>query len=166
MKNFKYELQRLNMASVMFAAILLLFVNVAVWCVVGSPVYTLHFISARVPVLPLWLYGLLDFFSFALLGVSLGGVLGEKCQPLELYKYRGGFYFVIGVTLAYLHHAFFFSCHLFFISFLLAVLQCCCFVIAIANFCEISNVSMISLALGSMWSLYLMLFSLVCFLFM
>ena len=166
MKKLKYELQRINMAAVMFVAILLVFVNVTVWCVVGSPVYTLHFISARVPVLPLWLYGLLDFFSFALLGVSLGTVLGEKCQTFELYKYRGGFYFVIGATLAYLHHAFFFSCHLFFISFLIAVLQCCCFAVAIVNFSKISKISVVSLALGSVWGLYLTLFSLVCFLFM
>ena len=166
MKNLKYELRRLNIVSVMFVAILLLFINIVVWCSVGSPVYTLHFVSSRVPTLPLWLYGLLDFLSFTLLGISLGAALGEKCPASEVDKYRGGFYFVIGVTLAYLHHAFFFSCHLFFISFICAVLQCVFLVVAVVNFYKVSRISTISLILGGIWSSYLLFFSLVCFLFM
>lgn len=166
MRNLKYEFRRLNIIGVTSVAVSLVFINFIVWCSVGSPIYTLHFVSSRVPALPLWLYGLFDFLSFALFGISLGAVLSEKCQSFEVYKYRGGFYFIIGITLAYLYHAFFFSCHLFFISFLTVILQCFLFGIAAVNFFNVSKISVLSLCLGALWSFYLLFFSVFCFLFM
>ena len=160
------ELGQVNIGVATAVAAIFIFVDFAVWCAVGSPVYILRFISGCVPVLPLWLFGLLDFISFALLGCGLGAVLGSRCVANEVAKYRGSFYFVIGVTLICLHHAFFFCSVAFFVALLTAVLMCFFLTVAVVNFSCVSRLAMLASSLGALWSVYLLVINLVSFFFM
>lgn len=162
----RYELGQINIGVATAVAAIFIFVDFAVWCAVGSPVYVLRFISGRVPVLPLWLFGLLDFLSFALLGFGLGAVLGSRWITNEVAKYRGSFYFIIGVTLICLHHAFFFSSVTFFVALLTAVLMCFFLTVAVCNFSRVSRLAMLTSLLGALWSFYLLIINLVSFFFM
>lgn len=162
----RYELGQINIGVATTVAAVFIFVDFAVWCAVGSPLYVLHFISTSVPVLPLWLFGLFDFISFALLGVALGAVLGSRCGIYEVAKYRGAFYFIIGVTLVCLHHAFFFSSFTFFVALLTSVLMCFFLAVALVNFLRVSKLATFAAIGGLLWSLYLLVLNFVCFFFM
>ena len=159
----RYELGQINMGIATAMATIFIFVDFAVWSAVGSPVYILRFISGRIPVLPLWAFGLLDFVSFALLGFALGTALGSRCVANEVAKYRGAFYFVIGVTLNCLHHVLFFSNAAFFIALLVALLMCFFLTVGVVNFSCVSGLSMLASCLGVLWSFYLMIINLLCF---
>ena len=161
----RYELGQINIGIATAVAAIFIFVDFAVWCAVGSPVYVLRFVSESVPVLPLWLFGLLDFISFVLLGFALGAVLGSRCVTNEISKYRGAFYFVIGVTLICLHHAFFFSSVSFFVALLTAVLMCFFLTVAVVNFSRVSKLATLASSLGSLWSGYLLIINFVSFFF-
>lgn len=161
----RYEFGQINIGIATAVAALFIFVDFAVWCAVGSPVYVLRFISGSVPVLPLWLFGLLDFISFALFGFALGAMLGNRCAANEVAKYRGAFYFIIGVTLVCLHHAFFFSNATFFVALLTSVLMCFFVTVAIVNFVRASKPAALAASVGALWSVYLLVLNLVSFFF-
>lgn len=165
MDKLKYEIRNFNIFVATAVALIFILVDFAVWCAVSSPIYTLRFISSSVPTLPLWLFGLFDFISYALKGFSLGAVLTVVCRLYDVYRYRGAFYFVIGVTMAFLHHAFFFSEAKFFTALLIALLQCLFLFIAVINFYKVSKWISVVAALGTVWSVYLLVLNVMTFFF-
>lgn len=162
----KYEFGQINIGVATVMAAVFIFVDFGVWCAVGSPVYVLRFVSGSVPVLPLWIFGLFDFISFALLGFALGAVLGNRCAVSEVAKYRGAFYFIIGVTLVCLHHAFFFSHFALFVALLTSVLMCFFLVVAVVNFARVSGLAVFAAAVGLLWSIYILVLNFISFFFM
>lgn len=164
MRDFKikYELERVNVFFTLALGGAFLLIDFAVWCAVGSPVYVLRFISGRVSVLPLWLFGLLDITAFTFLGCSLGGALTAK-GSCGVDRYRGAFYFIIGVTLFYLHHIFFFVYCAFLVSFFMSAFIFFLLVVAVINFFRVSRVASLSAVLGGLWSLYILIFSMLVF---
>ena len=166
MRNLKCEMRKLNIIFATVVAGLLLFINVAVWSAVGSPIFILRFISAYVKALPLWLFGLFDFLSFALLGFALGAILGTQCRTYEVFKYRGAFFFVIGLTLAFVHHVTFFGAGMFLVSLLVIIIQCCFLALSAINFYKVSVISTVVLLVGGIWWLYLLIINLFSFFMM
>ena len=166
MINLKREIKSLNVVFAAVVAALLLLIDFAVWSAVGSPIYILRFISAYVKVFPLWLFGLLDFLSFSLLGFALGAVLGAGNPSCDVYKYRGAFFFVIGLVLAYLHHVTFFCAGRFFISLIIVIIQCFFGVLAALNFSKVSGVATVVFVLGGIWWIYLLLVNIFSFFMM
>ena len=166
MNDLKCEIKNLNIIFATAVAVLLLLVDVAVWSAVGSPILILRFISAYVKVVPLWLFGLLDFLSFALLGFALGSILGTTCCVYEVFKYRGAFFFVIGLTLAFVHHITFFSAGMFLVSLLVVIVQCFFLTLSVVNFYKVSVISTVILIVGSVWWLYLLIINLFSFFMM
>lgn len=160
MRNYriKCEIDRVNIFFALALGGVFLLIDFAVWCAVGSPAYMLRFVSGRVSVLPLWVFGLLDFLAFTLFGAALGCALSAK-GGCGVDRYRGAFYFIIGVTLFYLHHIFFFVYGAFLMSFLVAALIFSLLVIAIVNFSRVSSVSSLCAVLGGVWSVYILIFS-------
>ncbi len=159
MNKLEYEIRNTNAGLATVVALACLTLNFSVWCAVKSPVIVLSFLSCKISVLPTWLFGLFDFLSFASLGFSLGAALGTACSASEVSKYRGAFYFVIGITLACAYHLFFFKLSSFLLSFLCAVLQCVCLFVATANFYKVSAISFFASVIGTLWSVYLLFFS-------
>ena len=162
----RYELGQINIGVATAMAAIFIFVDFAVWCAVGSPVYLLRFISGFVPVLPLCLFGLFDFISFALLGFALGTALGIRSVASEVAKYRGAFYFIIGVTLLCLHHAFFFSRFAFFVALLTSAIMCFFLVVAVVNFARVSGIAVFAAAIGLLWGIYVLILNFISFFFM
>lgn len=163
MNRLKFEFRNLNVFFATLTAGIFIFVNFSVWCAVGSPVYVLRFLSSYLPVLPLWFFGLCDFISCTLLGFSLGAILATPCPVYDVYKYRGAFYFVIGATLMFLHHVFFFCGVRFFAAMLVSILQCLFLSIALINFTRVSKLNFVIAALGVLWSFYLLVFNIITF---
>ena len=166
MNKLKYEFRNLNVAAATVISVIFLFVNFSVWCAVENTAYVFHFISSCVKTLPLWLFGLFDFISSVLLGFALGGALAETAPISHIYKYKGAFYFVIGVVCGFLHHGFFFLGARFLSAMLVSFLQCVFLAIAYVNFCRVSSVVSIILALGFLWRVYLFVFSTITFFLM
>ena len=156
------EIEKINLVFVAILAFLFLAVDFAVWCVSASPLYLLRTVVDKLPVLPLWLFGLFDLLAFTLFGAALGTALSNK-QRCEVEKYRGAFYFIIGVVLAYLHHVILFSFLGFFLSALISMAVCFFILIASVNFARVSKVAMLFSALGGAWSIYIFLFSIFVF---
>lgn len=165
MNRFKLELRNVNIVCATAVSALFILINFCVWCAVGSPVYILRFVAAQVAVLPLWLFGLLDFVAFAALGFALGAALGVRCSAQEVSKYRGAFYFIMGVTLAFLHHAVFFAGARMFGALLLSALSCAFVGIGTVNFCRVSRVAALLSAVGALWVLYIFVVNLLTFFF-
>ena len=166
MNRLKCEFRDLNVLMATAVAAIFIFVDFSVWCALGSPIYILRFVSCYVPTLPLWVFGLLDFISYALLGFSLGAILSTSCPVYDVHKYRGAFYFAVGVTLAFLHHVFFFSGAGFFAALFIVLLQCLFLSIALINFYRVSKLASIIAALGVLWSFYLFVLNFMTFFFM
>lgn len=166
MNKLKYEFRNLNVLIATAVAAIFIFVDFSVWCATGSPIYVLRFISCYVQTLPLWIFGFLDFISCALLGFSLGAVLSTSCTVYDVHKYRGAFYFILGATLAFLHHFFFFSGARFFAALLVVMLQCLFLSIAVINFYRVSKLVTLIAALGALWSFYLLALNVMTFFFM
>ena len=165
MSNLKLEFRNLNVVFATVVAAIFIFVDFFVWCAAGSPMYVLRFVSVYVPVLPLWVFGLFDFLSFAVLGFSLGAVLGMSCSAYDVYKYRGAFYFIMGVTLAFVHHILLLVGAKFFVAIFIGVLRCFFISVAIVNFYRVSKISAVLSAVGSVWSFYILIFNLLVFFF-
>ena len=156
------ELEKINVVFVTALAFLFLAVDFTVWCLSASPIYLLRTVADKLPVLPLWLFGLFDLLAFTLFGAALGAALSNK-QRFEVEKYRGAFYFIIGVVLAYLHHVILFSYLCFFLSALVSGTVCFFIFIASINFARVSKATMFFSVLGEIWSIYVFLFSLFVF---
>ena len=156
------ELERLNLLPMLLLGGVFLLIDFAVWCASSSPLYVLHLASDKMAVLPTWLFGLLDLLSFTLYGLALGAVLGSKCG-CEVERYRGAFYFIIAVTLAYLHHIILFSYLSFFVAMLISAIVVFFIFVATANFFRVSKAGAILAVLGGLWSVYIFLFSILLF---
>ena len=166
MNKLKYEFRNLNVAAATAISVIFLFVNFSVWCAVGNTAYVFRFISSYVKTMPLWLFGLFDFISSVLLGFALGGGLTEKAPNCQICKYRGAFYFIIGVVCGFLHHGFFFLGARFLAAMLMSLLQCLFLMIAYVNFCRVSTAVSIILAFGFLWRFYLFVLSILTFFWM
>ena len=163
MNRLKLEIRNSDLIFATVIAALFIFADFAVWCVAGSPMFVLRFISARVPVLPLWILGLCDFLCFALLGFSLGIALGNKCTSRETEKYKGAFYFVISVVLLILHHFLFFMTASFFAALIAIVLACAFLLAATFSFSKVSPLPTVLSIIAFLWLAYLFSLNLLSF---
>ena len=161
--NLKYEFYCINTLLATIIGIFFLLVNFSVWCAVGSPMFTIRFLSSGLPMLPLWLYGLFDFLSFGALGFSLGADLFSRCSVNEVARYRGAFFFVLSLVLSFLHHLFFFTMTSFFVSFLIGVISVALLVLAIIDFSHVSRIAFVFAIIGTLWKLYVCLLSIAAF---
>lgn len=159
----KYELYCINSALAVIVGILLVVVNFSVWCAVGSPIFVIRFLSSKLFTFPLWLYGLFDFLSFGLLGFSLGADLGVSCRVNDVARYRGAFFFILGIVISYLHHLFFFSMSSFFMAFLLGIIAVTFLIFAITDLRQVSKIAFFIAIIGSVWRLYVCIFSIAAF---
>ena len=163
MNRLKLEVRSLNAVYATAVSAIMIFIDFCVWCAIGSPAYILKFISSSLKVPPLWLFGLLDLLSFAVLGFSLGAVLGTLCSAYDVPKYRGAFFFVIGVTLAFLHHVIFFGFARFFFSLVVSVLSCAFLAAAVVDFFHVSKLSGVISVIGVLWRFYILILDVMTF---
>ena len=160
MNRLKFELRTLNVFFATAVAAVFILVDFAVWCAIGSPIYVLKFISSSFPSIPVWLFGLLDFLTFALWGFSLGAVLSNDCHSYDVHKYRGAFYFIIGVAMLFAHHVIFFVYVRFFVASIVSLVALAFVTVGILNFYNVSKISFVTAIAGGIWCLYIFLFSL------
>ena len=166
MNRIKLEIRNSNIVFATAIAILFILADFAVWCIAGSPMFALRFISSRVPTLPLWLFGLCDFLCFASLGLSIGFDLGNKCPSRETEKYRGAFYFTVSVALAIIHHFLFFMVVSFFVALPIIILACVFLLSAVLNFFKVSLLPAALSSVSFLWLFYLFLLNLLSFFLM
>lgn len=163
MSRIRIEIRNVNLFLAAAMSLIFIIVDFAVWCAIGSPLFVLHFISDRVPVPPLWIFGLCDFLCFALLGLALGALLGNAFPARDVPKYRGAFYFTVGIVFNVVHHFLFFGGGRFLVALPLCLLSCFFLVIAVVDFFKVSSIASISALLGISWVLYLALLNLLTF---
>ena len=166
MNRIKLEIRNSNIVFATVIAVIFILADFAVWCIAGSPVFALRFISVRVPVLPLWIFGLCDFLCFASLGLSIGFALGNKCPSIETEKYRGAFYFSVGVALAVIHHFIFFMAVSLFAALPVIILSCAFLLGAIINFYKVSFLPAALSSVAFLWLFYLFWLNLLAFFLM
>ena len=160
MNKLKYDIYNVSLGFATVVALACIFIRFCVWCAVGNQIIVLNFLSGKIAVLPTFLFGLLDFLAFAFMGFSLGAALSASCTVTEVSKYRGAFYFVIGLTLACVHHLLFFKLISFFAAAIVAVLQFACALMASVNFYRVSSVAFVASVAGDLWLLYILIFTL------
>ena len=130
---------------------------------VGSPRLFLWMIASRVAVCPSWLLMLLLSVLFLISGFSIGLVLGNRGRGMDAFKYRGAFFFVIGVTLCYLWYALFFEARLLLIASLLALIGIVCFAVSAVNFRCVFRLASVGMWISFVIGCYLSFFSFLCF---
>ena len=155
----KYELYCINPALAVAVGILLVVVNFSIWCAVGSPIFVIRYLSSKIFTFPLWLYGLFDFLSFGMLGFSLGADLLGVCRVNEVARYRGAFFFILGIVFSYLHHLFFFPMSSFFMALILGIIAVAFLIFAIMDLRRVSKIASLFAMIGSLWRLYVCIFS-------
>jgi hypothetical protein len=134
--------------------ILLVTLQVILWCVIGIPLGIFHFLRGAVPLMPRWLYMLLDLAIHALLGMAIGAALCNRKYACEIQKYRGAFYFLLAILFGYLYYAFFFGISFFLVSFVLAIMELMGLLVASLNFLHVTKSSALFSFVGCLWALY------------
>lgn len=144
-------------------AILCGVVWLVVLLIVGSPRRLLWWISARIPVIPSWLLLLLLLLHFVVCGFSIGMALGCNCRGKDVFRYRGAFFFAVGLPLFYLWYAFLFGAHVFLLAVLSCLVATACFIISAINFCRVCRTAAMGLWGTVLMGCYLTVFSILCF---
>ncbi|MBO4980148.1 MAG: hypothetical protein J6D16_07055 [Clostridia bacterium] len=121
---------------------------------IGIPLGIFHFLRGVVPLMPRWLYMLLDLVVHALLGVAIGAVLCNRRYAYKIQKYRGAFYFLLAILFGYLYYVFFFGISFFLVSFVLAVMELMGLFVAALNFMHVTKLSALFSFVGCLWALY------------
>ena len=157
--------RKIHVGAAVGTAIFLVAVWWIVFCMIGTPRRLLYFLSGCPFVLPSWMLILLLFVFFALSGFCVGAVLfAERCTD-EISKYRGAFFFSIAITAGYLWYAMTFGAALFLPAILLAAVMVAGLVITAVNFSRCSCVASKGMWIAAGWGVYLLVFSVVWFLF-
>jgi len=153
-KTWRRELYRMNATGAIVLASTLAGIQVLLWCVVGAPVGIFYLLRGALPLLPRWLYMLLDLLIHACLGASLGMVLFDRRYTCEIQKYRGAFYFLLAIVVGYLYYTFFFGIGFFLVSFVLAAMEFFGILVAMLNFARVNRLSALFLFVGGLWAFY------------
>ncbi len=153
-KIWRREVYRINAVGVIVLASTLAAIQLLLWCVVGAPIGIFYLLRGALPLLPRWLYMLLDLLIHACLGASLGMVLWDRRYVYEVQKYRGAFYFLLAIVAGYLYYAFFFGISFFLVSFVLAAMECFGLLVAMLNFMRVNRLSAVFLFAGCLWAFY------------
>lgn len=111
---------RASVMALWVAAVSVLVLYLVVFCMVGGYAHTFHMLRGYVPLLPLWLFGILDWLCVASGGVALGSILFEG-RLYEERRFRCAFFLVLALTLGYFWFALFFGAHVFLLAGLLSI---------------------------------------------
>ncbi|MGM9632227.1 MAG: TspO/MBR family protein [Eubacteriales bacterium] len=151
----KYEYRRSNKKVVVLVPLLLILLAIFTRWVSGSPVPTLHYISAREIIPPVWVMVLLSSISYIVAGISLGSALGNRFCSSGERKYQGAMWFCIALALGYAWYPIFFCSRLFLVSIIVTVLCVFCAVCATVCFISVSKIAFIFAFLYDIWLFYL-----------
>lgn len=160
---FVREFRRANPAGVIAGAAILALAELILWCVIGTPLNSFHYLRGKSPVPPVWIYMLMDLAVHILIGGACGMVLCDKRCFDQTPKYRGAFYFLLAVIFGYLFYAFFFGPGYFLVAVLLAAMELCGLAICMFNFFRVIRLSAILIGVGFLWALYRLILSLISF---
>lgn len=160
---FRCGLYHINAVGMIVGASLLALIQIILWCTIGAPIGMFYHLRGLLPLLPRWLYMLLDLLVHACLGASLGAVLCDRRYFCEIQKYRGAFYFLLAIIAGYLYYGFFFGIGFFLVSFVLAAMELFALLIATLNFFRVIKISALFSVIGSLWAIYRLFLSFVSF---
>ena len=133
---------------------------------VGTPRGLLFAASHRVQALPSWLFLLVCLFFYFACGLSLGCVLFQKGGAWEVPKYRGAFFFCIGIAASYLWYAVTFGARFFFLALLLSAFSTVFLALSALNFRRAFCASFWGMAVSVLWQIYLTVFTVLLFFFL
>ncbi len=153
----------LHRGGAVFGAILLLSVWLIVYLIVGSPVALLHYLGRQLTMPPPWLFFLCSCGFYAGMGALAGGILFGCRKVDEVAKYRGAFFFSIGMTAGYLWYALFFGARLFLASLIMAALWSAAVLLSIVNFCRTVRQLRLPLWLSGIYAAWCFFLSVMCF---
>ena len=153
----------INAVGMIVGASICMLIQVILWCTVGAPIGMFYHLRGSIPLLPRWLYMLLDLLIHGCLGASLGMVLCDRRYYCEIQKYRGAFYFLLAIVAGYLYYGFYFGIGFFLVSFVLAVMETFALVIAMLNFFHVLKISALLSGIGCLWALYRLFLSFFSF---
>ncbi len=160
---FVREFKRANFAGMIVGAAILALTEMILWCVIGTPLDTFHYLRGKCHVPPVWLYMLTELVVHVLLGGACGMVLGDRWCFDQTPKYRGSFYFLLAVVFGYLFYAFFFGPEYFLVALLLAAMELFGLVICMLNYFRVIRVSAILVGVGCLWAFYRLCISVISF---
>ncbi len=153
-RGHRRELRYINIAAMITGASILALIQVVLWFVIGAPIGMFHVLRGSVPLLPRWLYMLLDLVVHALLGASIGAILCNRCCVCEVQKYRGAFCFLFAIVVGYLYYSFFWGIGFFLVSFVLAAMEILGLLVAMLNFFHVIKISALFSGIGCLWAIY------------
>lgn len=162
-QTIRSEYYRTDKKCILFIPILLVFLGIFTRWVCGSPLSTLHYISAREIVPPTWLMILLFSVSYAVAGFALGSALGNPFCSCGERKYQGAMWFVLALGLGYIWYPIFFCARLFLVSVLICLLCLFSSLCATVCFASVSKISFYLSLAYDLWLLYLMFLNLQIF---
>ena len=157
------EYERTNKKTVAVIPVLLVFLSIFTRWVSGSPIPTLHFISAKDTVPPVWLMVLIFCVSYVVAGLALGLALGNRTCPCSDKKYQGAMWFVIALAIGYAWYPIFVCARLFLVSAGMSALCLFCAICATICFASVSKASFFLSLLYDCWLLYLFLLNMKVF---
>ena len=155
----RYQPRRIHYGATVTMAVFFAVAFLVVLLIVGSPRLLLRAASARVPVLPSWLFCLGFFVFFAIAGAALGAVLFQHGQWRDTAKYKGAFFLSIAVVASYLWYAVTVGAHFFLPSILLAAVAMTFFAPSSVNFRCVFRPAAWGMGISALWAGYLLVLS-------
>ena len=135
-----------------------------------SPLEMLHIVKGVRLLPPLWVYNLLSYAWFFLIGLSAGAIIDKTTLRLnngnnEIFAYRGGIYFVFSFFLSLiLYHVFFILRMLFLSTVMSAICMICTFICAVTWHKVRPTTSSFIMFCFGVWNFYLFFVCLSVFL--
>ena len=149
------EYERCDKRVVVLIPIVLMLIAIFVRWVSGSPLTTLHYVGARNIVPPIWVMVILFGVFYAVAGLALGTVLGNRYCFCGEKKYQGAMWFIICLSLGYAWYPLFFCARLFLVSICVCGLCLFCAICSTICFANVSKISFFLSLAYDCWLLYL-----------
>lgn len=147
------EVAKSNKAAIFVSIGVLAIFKLLVLCSVGAPVVVRHYFAEYLP--PLWIYGVLGLLDMLLCGYAIGFVLGAgRGSRLGEGRYRGAFYFVVGVVLGYVRHLLMFGKLMLIPALIAGIASVFCLFICAIEFFRAGRSPFISMLFSLMFGIY------------